>query len=128
GLPAEAVQLVATPDRAAVGYLLRLDHLIDLAIPRGGAGLIRRVAEEARMPVLKHYKGVCHVFVERSADPDMALRIVLNAKCQRPGVCNDADCLLVLAPLSESSLILMSVAPPCRGAVSPRQAPAFRST
>src|SRR5262249_41550081 len=104
GLPAEAVQLVATPDRAAVGHLLRLDHLIDLAIPRGGEGPIRPGAEEARMPVRKHYKGVCHVFVERSAEPEMALRIVLNAKCQRPGVCNAAECLLVDAPLAESFL------------------------
>jgi glutamate-5-semialdehyde dehydrogenase len=104
GLPAESVQLVATPDRAAVGHLLKLDHLIDLVIPRGGEGLIRRVAEEARMPVLKHYKGICHVFVERSADPDMALRIVLDAKCQRPGVCNAAECLLIDAPLAETFL------------------------
>jgi glutamate-5-semialdehyde dehydrogenase len=95
GLPAGAVQVVDTADRAAVGHLLRLGGLIDLAIPRGGEGLIERVAREARMPVLKHYKGVCHVFVERSADPDVAERIVLNAKCQRPGVCNAAECLLV---------------------------------
>jgi glutamate-5-semialdehyde dehydrogenase len=104
GLPEDAVQLVGTPDRAAVGHLLRLDDLIDLAIPRGGEGLIRRVAEEARMPVLKHYKGVCHVFVERTADLDRAERIVLNAKCQRPGVCNAAEALLIDAPLAEAFL------------------------
>jgi glutamate-5-semialdehyde dehydrogenase len=95
GLPAEAVQLVATPDRAAVGHLLQLNASIDLVIPRGGESLIRRVAEEARMPVLKHYKGNCHVYVDRAANLDMAERIVLNAKCQRPGVCNAAESLLV---------------------------------
>jgi glutamate-5-semialdehyde dehydrogenase len=103
-LPDDAVQLVATPDRAAVGELLRLSEYIDLAIPRGGEGLIRRVAEEARMPVLKHYKGVCHVYVERSADLDRAERIVLNAKCQRPGVCNAAESLLVDAAVAERFL------------------------
>src|SRR5262249_52446782 len=94
-LPEHAVQMVETPDRAAVGHLLKMNDLIDLAIPRGGEGLIRRVAEEARMPVLKHYKGICHVFVEKSADFDCAERIVLNAKCQRPSVCNAMECLLV---------------------------------
>jgi glutamate-5-semialdehyde dehydrogenase len=94
-LPEDAVQLVATADRAAVGHLLALNQYIDLAIPRGGEGLIRRVAEEASMPVLKHYKGNCHVYVDRSADLDMAERIVINAKCQRPGVCNAAESLLV---------------------------------
>jgi glutamate-5-semialdehyde dehydrogenase len=103
-LPADAVQVVATPDRAAVGQLLRLNGFIDLAIPRGGEGLIRRVAEEARMPVLKHYKGVCHVYVEASADLDRAERIVLNAKCQRPGVCNAAESLLVDAAVAETFL------------------------
>ena len=86
---------MTTPDRAAVGQLLRLSDSIDLVIPRGGEGLIRRVAEEARMPVLKHYKGNCHVYVDRAADLDMAERILLNAKCQRPGVCNAAESLLV---------------------------------
>ncbi len=95
GLPADAVQLVETPDRAAVGHFLRLSEWIDLAIPRGGEGLIRRVVEEARMPVLKHYKGNCHVYVEKSADLDMAERIVVNGKCQRPGVCNAVESLLV---------------------------------
>src|SRR5262249_35698821 len=86
------------------GELLKLNQWIDLAIPRGGEGLIRRVAEEATMPVLKHYKGVCHVFVERSADLARAERIVLNSKCQRPGVCNAAECLLVDAPVAETFL------------------------
>jgi glutamate-5-semialdehyde dehydrogenase len=104
GLPGDAVQLVATPDRAAVGELLRLSAFIDLVIPRGGEGLIRRVAEEARMPVLKHYKGVCHVYVEKSADPERAERIVIDAKCQRPGVCNAAESLLIDAAVAETLL------------------------
>jgi glutamate-5-semialdehyde dehydrogenase len=94
-LPDDAVQLVSNPDRAAVGHLLRLNQWIDLAIPRGGEELIRRVADEARMPVLKHYKGNCHVYVDQSADLQMAERILVNAKCQRPGVCNAAESLLV---------------------------------
>jgi glutamate-5-semialdehyde dehydrogenase len=94
-LPPDAVQLVATPDRSTVGQLLRLNAYIDLAIPRGGESLIRRVAAEATMPVLKHYQGNCHIYVDRAADLDMAERILVNAKCQRPGVCNAAESLLV---------------------------------
>jgi glutamate-5-semialdehyde dehydrogenase len=103
-LPADAVQLVTTTDRAAVGTLLQLDRWIDLVIPRGGESLIRRVAAEARMPVLKHYQGNCHVYVDRAADLDMALRILLNAKCQRPGVCNAAESLLVHADVAAAFL------------------------
>jgi glutamate-5-semialdehyde dehydrogenase len=94
-LPRDAVQLIETPDRSAVGHLLRLNAYIDLTIPRGGESLIRRVAAEATMPVLKHYKGNCHIYVDRAADLDMAERILINAKCQRPGVCNAAESLLV---------------------------------
>jgi glutamate-5-semialdehyde dehydrogenase len=104
GLPIEAVQYVDTPDRAAVGHLLRLPELIDLVIPRGGEGLIRRVVEEARMPVLKHDKGNCHVYVDRCADLDMATRILINAKCQRPGVCNAAESLLVHGDVAQAFL------------------------
>jgi glutamate-5-semialdehyde dehydrogenase len=100
GLPADAVQLVRTPDRDAVGHFLKMDDCIDLAIPRGGEGLIRRVAREATMPVLKHYLGNCHVYVDRAADLGMAERIVVNAKCQRPGVCNAAESLLVHADVA----------------------------
>jgi glutamate-5-semialdehyde dehydrogenase len=103
-LPPAAVQLVATTDRAAVGQLLKLDRWIDLVIPRGGESLIRRVAAEARMPVLKHYHGNCHVYVDRAADLDMALAILLNAKCQRPGVCNAAESLLVHAGVAADFL------------------------
>jgi glutamate-5-semialdehyde dehydrogenase len=104
GLPGDAVQLLTTPDREAVGLLLRMPEYIDLVIPRGGEGLIRRVAEEARMPVLKHYAGNCHVYVDASADPDMAERLVVNAKCQRMGVCNAAESLVVHAEAAPALL------------------------
>lgn len=104
GLPEDALHLVATPDRAAVGELLKLNRYIDLAIPRGGESLIRTVTAQATMPVLKHYLGNCHVYVDRSADLDMALQILLNAKCQRPGVCNAAESLLVHAQVAEAFL------------------------
>ena len=95
GLPAEAVQLVPVTDREAIAELVKLDDLIDLCIPRGGEGLIRYVAEHARVPVIKHYKGVCHVYVHGDADLDIAERIVENAKVQRPGVCNALETLLI---------------------------------
>jgi glutamate-5-semialdehyde dehydrogenase len=104
GLPADAVQLVSTTDRDAVGHLLKLERWIDLVIPRGGESLIRRVAAEARMPVLKHYKGNCHVYVETTADLDMAERILVNAKCQRPGVCNAAESLLIDKEIADAFL------------------------
>jgi len=115
GLPTDAVQLVADSDRAAVGHLLRMNQWIDLAIPRGGEDLIRRVAEEARMPVLKHYKGNCHVYVDQSADLKMAERIVINAKCQRPGVCNAAESLLVHQTVADSFLPALAEALRQRG-------------
>jgi glutamate-5-semialdehyde dehydrogenase len=100
GLPRDAIQLVPTTDREAVRALLRMDEHLDLVIPRGGESLIRAVAEQSRVPVLKHYKGVCHVYVDHAADPDMALRIAVNAKCQRPGVCNAMETLLVHAGIA----------------------------
>jgi glutamate-5-semialdehyde dehydrogenase len=103
-LPADAVQMVATADRAAVGHLLKLNQYIDLVIPRGGESLIRRVAAEARMPVLKHYQGNCHIYVDAGADLEMAERILVNAKCQRPGVCNAAESLLVHRTVAGSFL------------------------
>lgn len=115
GLPADALQLVATTDRAAVGHLLQLKQYIDLAIPRGGDSLIRRVAAEARMPVLKHYLGTCHVYVDAGADLEMAERILLNAKCQRPGVCNAAESLLVHAAVAEAFLSRAAAALRWRG-------------
>lgn len=104
GLPRGAVQLIATPDREAVGHLLQLADMIDLVIPRGGPALIERVSREARMPVMKHYQGICHVYVHEAADLAMARRIVVNAKCSRPGVCNAAECLLVDATIAERFL------------------------
>ncbi|MBO4710180.1 MAG: glutamate-5-semialdehyde dehydrogenase [Kiritimatiellae bacterium] len=98
----DAVQLVETLDHAAVTELVRAVGLIDVAIPRGGERLIRAMCEAALVPVLKHYKGVCHIYVDDKADLSMALSILDNAKTQRPGVCNAAECLLVhekLAPL-----------------------------
>ncbi len=94
-LPRDAVQLVGTTDRRAVGRFLEMSDRIDLVIPRGGESLIRRVVAEAKMPVLKHYQGNCHVYVDASADRDKATAIVLNSKVQRPGVCNAAETLLV---------------------------------
>ena len=95
GLPVDCVQLVDTPDREAVGEFLKMDDLIDIVIPRGGEALIRRVCSEARMPVLKHFTGNCHVYVDKAADLAMAKAITVNAKCQRMGVCNAAESLLV---------------------------------
>lgn len=95
GLPGAAAQLVSTADHAAVAMLCKLDDCIDLIIPRGGEALIRAVVEAARMPVLMHYKGVCHAYIDKGADMEQALAIVENSKTQRPGVCNALDCLLV---------------------------------
>jgi glutamate-5-semialdehyde dehydrogenase len=95
GLPAACVQVPPSTDREAVNALLKLDEFIDVVIPRGGEGLIRAVVEQAKMPVLKHYKGVCHTFVDKSADLARAVDIILNAKAQRPGTCNSLECLLV---------------------------------
>ena len=97
GLPRDAVQLIPTTDRAALTTLLKLDELIHCIIPRGGESLIRFVAENSTIPVIKHFKGVCFVYVDKDADPAMAERIVVNAKVQRPGVCNAAEQLLVHA-------------------------------
>ncbi len=104
GLPPTAVQLVPTTDRAAMAELLTRDEEIDLVIPRGGEQLIRFVAERSRIPVIKHYRGNCHVFVERTADPGMALEICYNSKVQRPGVCNAAETILVDEAIAHSFL------------------------
>ncbi len=104
GLPGDAVQLVADPRREAISHLLKQKEHIDLVIPRGGEGLIRAVEAEATMHVMKHYKGNCHVYVHASGDLDMARAIVVNAKCQRPGVCNAAESLLVDAVVAATFL------------------------
>ncbi|MCK4375507.1 MAG: glutamate-5-semialdehyde dehydrogenase [Candidatus Brocadiae bacterium] len=95
GMDPRAVQLVDTPDRAVVNELLRADQYVDVVIPRGGKGLIRTVVENSTIPVIKHYEGICHTFVDETADVEMAVAICRNAKCQRPGVCNAMETLLV---------------------------------
>ncbi len=108
GLPPEGVQVVPVTDREAVTALCKLEKYIDVIIPRGGEGLIRRVVAEATMPVLKHYNGICHCYVDTGADLDEALEIVFNGKVQRPGVCNALECLLVHQ--SEAQAFLPKVA------------------
>ena len=107
-LPEHAVQLVETTERDVVGELLKLKGLIDVTIPRGGKSLIERVTAEATMPVIKHFDGICHVYIDQSADFEMALRILQNSKCQRPGVCNAAECVLVHAGIAATFLPLMA--------------------
>ena len=104
GLPAHAAQLVTSTDHAAVTALCKLDQYIDVIIPRGGENLVRAVTEAATMPVLKHFKGVCHLFVDESADLEAAENIAFNGKVQRPGVCNALECLLVHKNVAEAFL------------------------
>jgi len=104
GLAQACIQLVRTADRRAIDLLVQARGRLDLVIPRGGEGLIRAVEEKARVPVIKHYKGVCHTFVDASADPDLARRVCLNAKLQRPGVCNAMETLLVHADIAPDFL------------------------
>lgn len=108
GLPIDGVQMVTTTDRAAVGHFLKLHDQISVTIPRGGKSLIERVVAEATMPVIKHYDGICHVYVDRAADIEMARAIVVNSKCQRPGVCNAAECLLVDREIADAFLPLVA--------------------
>lgn len=104
GLPAACIQLVATTDRAAVGEMLSMRGVIDVLIPRGGKSLTSRIANDAKVPVIKHLDGVCHVFVDRDADLEMAVRIADNAKTQRYSPCNTMETLLVDAPIAETFL------------------------
>ena len=104
GLPADSVQLIPTTDRAALNTLLKLDAYIHCIIPRGGENLIRFVAENSTIPVIKHYTGVCFVYVDRAADPEIAVNVLVNAKVQRPGVCNAAEQLLVHIDVAETLL------------------------
>jgi glutamate-5-semialdehyde dehydrogenase len=123
GLPVDSVQLVPTNDRAALDVLLKLNSLIHCIIPRGGEGLIRFVTENSTIPVIKHYTGVCFVYLDKAADPAMAESIVVNAKTQRPGVCNAAEQLLLhrdvagsLLPRVASALVAKGVALRCDSA------------
>ncbi|MEE4167111.1 MAG: glutamate-5-semialdehyde dehydrogenase [Desulfocapsaceae bacterium] len=104
GQTPDAVQVVPTTSREAISILLQQEEFIDLVIPRGGEGLIRFVAEHSRIPVLKHYKGVCHVYVDKDADLDKATPIIINSKVQRPGVCNALEGLLIHADVAEDFL------------------------
>jgi len=104
GIDPAAIQLIETTDRAAVRALLTADDCVDVVIPRGGKGLIRTVVETATVPVIKHYEGICHTFVDAECDVEMALRICENAKCQRPGVCNAMETLLVHEAVAEEFL------------------------
>ncbi len=104
GVPTDAVQLVNTTDREAVGHFLKLSQWIDLVIPRGGESLIRRVVADATMPVLKHYDGNCHIYIDKQADLTTSLRVVENAKCQRMGVCNALESLVVHRDVAEAFL------------------------
>ena len=104
GLPETAVQVVQTTDRAAVGELLRMEEYVDVIVPRGGKGLIERVARESRVPVIKHLDGICHVYIDDRADLDKAERIAVNAKTQRFGTCNTMETLLVHEAVAEAIL------------------------
>jgi len=108
GLPGDVLQYISFTDRAAIDELLILDELIDVIIPRGGEGLIRAVVEKSRIPVIKHYKGVCHTFVDDSANLDMAVAIAFNAKTHRPGVCNAMETLLVHRNIASAYLPLIA--------------------
>jgi glutamate-5-semialdehyde dehydrogenase len=108
GFPEHAIQVVPTPDREAIPALLSLTQYVDLCMPRGGESLIHAVAECSKVPVIKHYKGVCHIFVDAEADLKMAEEIVLNAKVQRPGVCNAAETLLVDKAVAKTFLPQMA--------------------
>lgn len=115
GLPADAVQLIPTTDRAALNTMLKLDNLIHCIIPRGGESLIRFVAQNSTIPVIKHYTGVCFVYVDKAADLAMAEKILLNAKTQRPGVCNAAEQLLVHAAVADEALPRLAAALVAKG-------------
>jgi glutamate-5-semialdehyde dehydrogenase len=103
-LDPDAVQLVDTSDRSAVGALVRAEGLVDLVIPRGGESLIRTVVEQATVPVIKHYKGVCHVYIDKDADPDMAIHVAYSAKVDGCAVCNTAECILVHKDIAQKVL------------------------
>jgi len=104
GLPEHAIQLIPFTDRSSVSALCQMDKWLDLIIPRGGKGLIETVVSQARMPVIKHYDGICHLFVDASANLDMAVKLAVNSKVQKPGVCNALETLLVHADVAHSHL------------------------
>lgn len=109
GLPDTAVQVVQTTDRAAVGQLITMPDYVDVIVPRGGKSLIERISQEARVPVIKHLDGICHVYIDRDADLDMAEEIAVNAKCHRYGVCNAMETLLIDSDVAEQILPRLAV-------------------
>ncbi|HLT13480.1 MAG TPA: glutamate-5-semialdehyde dehydrogenase [Marinobacter sp.] len=108
GLPASAVQVVRTTDRAAVGELITMPQYVDVIVPRGGKGLIERISRDARVPVIKHLDGVCHVYIDSHADPEKALKVAVNAKTHRYGTCNTMETLLVDQEIAEDMLPLLA--------------------
>ncbi|ABM19492.1 MULTISPECIES: glutamate-5-semialdehyde dehydrogenase [Marinobacter] len=108
GLPETAVQVVSTTDRAAVGELITMPQFVDVIVPRGGKGLIERISRDARVPVIKHLDGVCHVYIDSHADPEKALKVAVNAKTQRYGTCNTMETLLVDDEVAEDLLPLLA--------------------
>ncbi len=104
GLPADAVQVIATADRAAVGELITMKEYVDVIVPRGGKSLIERISAEATIPVIKHLHGVCHVYIDDKADLDKAVKVAFNAKCQRYGTCNTMETLLVARAIADKAL------------------------
>ncbi|MGZ8160632.1 MAG: glutamate-5-semialdehyde dehydrogenase [Methylobacter sp.] len=108
GLPVEAVQIVATADRAAVGELITMDQYVDVIVPRGGKSLIERISKDATIPVIKHLDGICHVYIDDKADIDKAVRIAVNAKTHRYGVCNAMETLLVAESIAAKVLPLLA--------------------
>ena len=114
GLPQAAIQVVATADRAAVGELIAMPEFVDVIVPRGGKGLIERISRDARVPVIKHLDGVCHVYIDEGADPDMAYAVALNSKTQRYGTCNTMETLLVAQ--AEAATVLPRLAQAYRDA------------
>ena len=110
GLPAHAIQIIRTPGHEAVGELLQMDQYIDVLIPRGGKGLIKRIAEGTRIPVIKHYDGICHLYIAVDANPDQAVALAVNSKCQSVQVCNALETLLVDSQCAEQLLPLLEIA------------------
>ncbi|MEJ1336222.1 MAG: glutamate-5-semialdehyde dehydrogenase, partial [Candidatus Sedimenticola sp. (ex Thyasira tokunagai)] len=110
GLPGDAVQVIATTDRAAVGAMITMPEYVDVIIPRGGKGLIERISKDARVPVIKHLDGICHVYIDDQADSDKAFDIALNAKTQRYGTCNTMETLLVAEGIAEDILPMLAAA------------------
>ncbi|AMQ90038.1 MULTISPECIES: glutamate-5-semialdehyde dehydrogenase [Marinobacter] len=108
GLPETAVQVVATTDRAAVGELITMPQYVDVIVPRGGKGLIERISRDARVPVIKHLDGVCHVYIDSHADPEKALKVAVNAKTHRYGTCNTMETLLVDEEIADDLLPLLA--------------------